>query len=83
MNAFIFIRQFTIFIDDKYVKKKIREIVKPELVFYKDYNLLMYFKIVMIRLKTSSKVIVEKIDFSKSFESFNFDNDLFDVEDIQ
>ena len=37
----------------------------------------------MIRLKASSKVIVEKIDSSESFESFDFDNDLFDVEDIQ
>ena len=80
MNAFIFIRYFTIFVDNKHIKEKIHEIVRPELVFYKDYNLLIYFKVVIIKMKTSSKVIVEEIDSSKSFESFNFDNDLFDVE---
>ena len=83
MNAFIFIRQSTIFIDDKYVKEKIREIVKSKLVFYKDHNFLIYFKTVIIRLKTPSQIIVEKIDSSKLFESFNFGNDLSDVEDIQ
>ena len=80
MNAFIFIRQFTIFVEDKHVEKKIREVVKPELVFYKDYNFLIYFKVIMIRLKISSKIIVEEIDFSEFFESFDFDDDFSDVE---
>ena len=43
----------------------------------------MYFKIVIIRLKTSLKIIVEKIDFFEFFENFNFDDDFFDVENIQ
>ena len=83
MNVFIFTRQFIIFIDNKYINKKIREIMKSKLVFCKDHNFLIYFKTVMIKLKTSSKIIIKKIDFSKSFESFNFDNDLLDIKNVQ
>ena len=43
----------------------------------------MYLKAAIIRLKTSSKAIIEKIDSSKSSESFNFDDDLSDIENIQ
>ena len=43
----------------------------------------MYFKIVMIKLKTSSKIMIKKINFSDFFENFDFDDNLFDVKDIQ
>ena len=82
MNAFIFIRQFTIFINNKHINKKIHEIMKPKLVFYKNHNLLIYFKIIMIKMKTSLKVIVEEINSLNSFESFDSDDDLFDIENI-
>ena len=82
MNASISIRQSTIFIDDKHIEEKIREVVGPELVFCKDHNFLIYFKVVIIRLKTSSKITVEEIDSSEFSESFDFDNDLSDVENI-
>ena len=48
---------------------KNREIIKSKLVFYKDYNILIYFKIVIIKLKISLKIIVEKINFSNFFEN--------------
>ena len=83
MNIFIFIRQFTIFINNKYVDKKIREIIKSKLVFYKDHNLLIYFKIVIIKLKTSPKITIEKINFSNFSKNLEFDDDLFNIENIQ
>ena len=56
--------------------------MRPKLVFYKDHNLLIYPKTAMIKLKISSKITIKKIDSSNSSKSFNFDNDLFNVEDI-
>ena len=57
--------------------------MKSKLVFYKDHNLLMYFKIAMIKLKTSSKITIEEIIFSNSSENSNFDDDLFDIKNVQ
>ena len=36
----------------------------------------------MIKLKTSSKIMIEEIDFL-NFKNTDFDNDLFDIEDVQ
>ena len=82
MNVSIFIRQFIIFINNKHINEKIREIMKSKLVFYKNHNFLIYFKIAIIRLKTL-KVMIKKIDFSNSFKNFDFNNDFFDIKNIQ
>ena len=69
-------------INNKQVNEKIREIIKSKFVFYKDYNFLIYFKNVIIRLKISLKIIIKKIDFSNFSKSFDFDNDLFNIENV-
>ena len=56
------------------------------MIFYKDHNLLIYSKIIIIILKSSRKTIVNEIveDSSKTFsKNFDFKNDLFDVKEIQ
>lgn len=55
------------------------------MIFYKNYNLLIYLKIVMITLKPSRKVIMKKVieDFKESLESFDFENDFFEVKEIE
>ena len=56
------------------------------MIFYKNHNLLIYSKIIIITLKPFRKIIINKIieDFSKSSsKSFNFKNDLSDVKEIQ
>ena len=83
MNAFIFIHQFIIFINNKHIDKKIYKIIKSKFVFCKNHNFLIYFKIIIMKLKTSSKIIVEKIDSLKSFENPDFNNDLSNIENIQ
>ena len=72
-----------IFINDKHINEKIYKIIKSKLIFCKDHNLLIYFKIVIIKLKILLKVIIEKINFLNFFENFNLNNDLFDVENVQ
>ena len=66
-------------IDDVFAKKTSRVVVDSKLVFCKNHNLFMYLKFVMTM--SSKHVTIEKIDDVDSFDSsYDFDDDLFDVE---
>ena len=51
------------------------------MIFYQDYNLLIYSKIIIIILKVS-KVAMKKIEEFFESENSDFDNDLFNIEEI-
>ena len=81
MNAIIFIRLFIIFIKDKIIKEQVRGVMSSEIVFYQDYNLLIYFKATMITSKIL-KTFVKEIENSFESENSNFDNDLLNIKKI-
>ena len=51
------------------------------MIFYQNYNLLIYSKTTIITLKVL-KVIIKKVEKSFEFENSNFNNNLFDIEKI-
>ena len=54
------------------------------MIFYKNYNLLIYSKITITILKFLQKVIMNEIieNSSKSSKFFDSNNDLFDIKEI-
>ena len=63
-----------------------RNIIESELVFYKDYNLFIYLKIIIIKalFKTFKKIIIKEVKkFSKFFKNSNSNNDLSNVKEIE
>lgn len=48
VNVEIIIREFKIVIKDFKTEETIRNIVKSQLIFYKNHNLIMYFKKILI-----------------------------------
>ena len=75
VDALISIRQSTIMVDDASIGETVRGAVDPELVFYKDHNLLMYPKSVMTVPEKA-----EDVESSNS-ESSDSEDDLSNVED--
>ncbi len=61
VDALISIRQSKIMIGDASIREAVRAVAGPELVFYKDHNLLLYPKLVMA---VSTKATVEEVDSS-------------------
>ena len=76
VDATISIRQSKIMIGDISVGEEVREVVGPELVFYKDHNLLMYPKSVMT---ITSKVVEIDDNDSDSSDSFKLEDELSDI----
>ena len=67
MNATIEIHGFRIEISDPYTDEAVRDIVELKLIFFQNYNLLMYLKTILTQLadeSDSSKI--EKLDSSVS-----------------
>ena len=73
MDTSISIRQSTIFIDNRTIEKEVRGVVGPEMVFCKDYNLLIYPKAAMTTPKALSEILpkatVIELDSSDSSSS--------------
>ena len=71
VNALISIRQLKIIVGDTLISEAMREVVRPKLVFYKDYNLLIYPKSIIV-VPINSKVVELKdnnsLDQSKSLD---------------
>ena len=55
------------------------------MIFYKNYNLLIYSKIIITIFKSLRKITINEIieDSLKYLKSFNLNNDLFNVKEIQ
>ena len=81
MNVIISIHLFIIFIENKVINKQIRKIISFKMIFYQNHNLLMYLKTIIITSKIL-KIIIKKIEKFFESENSNFDNDLFDIEEI-
>lgn len=62
-------------IEDLKINEYIREVIKSKLFFYKDYNLLMYFKLMII----ISRVIIKKIFSFDDENEFNFNDNLLNI----
>ena len=54
MNAIIEICGSRIEISDPYAEEKVRDIVELKLIFFQDYNLLMYLKAILAQLADES-----------------------------
>ena len=82
VNAFISIRQSKIMLGDPEIGETVREVQGPELVFHKDYNLLMYPK-EAFPIQPSGKGFVVEIEDAESSESESSDSgdELSDIED--
>ena len=78
MNTFIAIRDSTIYIGNTSKVKKILVITGPEMFFYKDYNLFIYPKSIIILKATiedfNSKELDDKLSENKSKNNNNNDN---------
>lgn len=70
-----------IIIKNVILNKKVKAVIKFELVFYKDHNLLIYFKLMMI--KQQFKKIIEKNIKSNSIENEFSEDKLSDIDDKQ
>ena len=81
MNVIISIRNFKIIIKDSVIKKIIRKIIKSELMFYKDHNLLMYSKLTFAIFHARIKEL-KNSSFKKENE-FNFKDDVFDIKNLK
>ena len=73
MDVKILIRYFSLIIGDVSLGEEVREVVGPEMVFCKDYNLVMYFKAALLRalLKATVEEILdlsESLDYEESSE---------------
>ena len=68
MNTIIEICRLRIKINDSYTKEVIRDIVELKLIFFQNYNLLMYSKIILAQFadKSDSSKIEKKLDSSVS-----------------
>lgn len=62
-------------IEDLKINEYIREVIKSKLFFCKDYNLLMYFKLMII----ISRVIIKKIFSFDDENEFNFNDNLLNI----
>ena len=83
MNVSIFIRLFIIFIENRLIEEKIREVVSPEIIFCKNYNLLIYSKsTIIIARKILLKATVKEIELLESNSFLDFEDDLSDVKEI-
>ena len=73
MNAIIEIHRFRIEISDSYAEEAVRDIVKLKLIFFQNYNLLMYLKIILAQLtdKLDSSKTEKKLDSSVSLSENN------------
>ena len=66
-------------IEDTTIDEKVRSVVGPKLVFYKNYNLLMYLKFAL----TVSERIVKEIEDASDSNSSSFsekEDNLLDIE---
>lgn len=57
----MFIYLFIIFINDKTIKKQIRKVINLKLIFYKDHNLFIYSKSIIIIFEKIIKKIFLRI----------------------
>lgn len=83
MNIIISIRLFTIFIDDRTIDEKVREVIDSKLIFCQNYNLLMYFKLVITKSKASPIPIVKEAKKFLESKSSDSNDELFDIKEIQ
>ena len=56
------------------INKKIYKVINSKIIFYKDYNLIIYFKLIIIRIL--SRATIKEI--SNSFKSLNIEEFLKD-----
>ena len=75
VNAVISIRRFKIEIGDPIISEKFKTIIRPELVFYKDHNLLIYSKAIL----TLASGLIEKTN--ESDKNSNNSNNLSEVDE--
>ncbi len=83
VNALISIRQSKIIVGDALISEAVREVVRPKLVFCKDYNLLIYPKSIIV-VPINGKVVELKDDNSLD-QSKSLDEDeakALDVEEL-
>ena len=68
MNTTIEICRFKIKISDPHAEKKVRDIVELKLIFFQNYNLLMYLKAILTQLadESDSSEMEKKSDSSVS-----------------
>jgi hypothetical protein len=73
VNVVISIREFKIEVSDVSLRKIVRVIQESKLVFSSEHRILMYSK---------KRIAREIDDFFESDESFEFENELFDIDEI-
>ena len=73
MNTIIEICEFRIKISDSYAEEVVRDIVELKLIFFQNYNLLMYLKIILTQLidELDSSEAEKKLDSSVSLSKDN------------
>lgn len=70
VDAKISVRHSSLIINNVIIDKEVREVIGPEIIFYREHNLIMYLKSTIVRVL--SKAIVEEVsDYSESSDNDN------------
>jgi hypothetical protein len=79
INATFSIRGSSILIGDSAISETPREIIRPEIEFYKNHNLLMYSKAILVQMLSKLKLNVINVSDENDDDESDNSKDLSDV----